>query len=353
MAIHPLLAEYDVAEADYLEKVALVHTQFVGTVFAPAGERDWWYRRPKIEEKYAPPLFHLINEEDLVEKGTAAFREVGGEQRPVPRRHEIRVFNMDTHATGSVGPVRNLKPYEYKPELRDKIVLPDLHRDLIDVLTGAADVTLDDFVEGKSGGTTILCQGGPGLGKTLTAEIYSEVVKAPLYRVHSGQLGTEPAEVEKALRVVLQRGNRWGAVVLIDEADVYIRQRGDDLNHNAVVAAFLRTLEYFSGLLFMTTNRSGDVDDAIKSRCIAVISYEPLEGEDASRLWHLILDQFEVVTKDGTVEKLVAKFPKLPGRDMKELTKLVAKMTKGKGKFIADFDDFRKLAQFRGIHGVS
>src|SRR3546814_2642760 len=53
----------------------------------------------------------------------------------------------------------------------------------------------------------------------------------------------------------------------LDEADVYIRCRDNDLEHNAIVAEFLRTLEYFNGLLFMTTNRINDVDDAILSRC--------------------------------------------------------------------------------------
>ena len=38
---------------------------------------------------------------------------------------------------------------------------------------------------------------------------------------------------------------------------------------NAVVGVFLRVLEYFNGLLFLTTNRIDDIDEAIVSRCIA------------------------------------------------------------------------------------
>ena len=156
--------------------------------------------------------------------------------------------------------VQNLTSYEYKPELREKLILPTQHRELIDILTADMNVLMEDIVEGKSGGTTILCKGAPGLGKTLTAEVYSEVVGKPLYRVHSGQLGITAASVEQNLSEILRRAARWDAILLLDEADVYIRCRDNDLQHNAIVAEFLRTLEYFKGLLFMTTNRVGDVD---------------------------------------------------------------------------------------------
>ena len=72
--------------------------------------------------------------------------------------------------------VDNLTEYQYDASLREKLILPEEHRDLIDILTQDMDVLMDDIVAGKSGGTTILCKGAPGLGKTLTAEVHSEVV---------------------------------------------------------------------------------------------------------------------------------------------------------------------------------
>jgi len=70
--------------------------------------------------------------------------------------------------------------------------------------------------------------------------------------------------------------------MLIDEADVYIRKRSDDIAANAVVGIFLRVLEYFDGLLFLTTNRIDDIDEAIISRCIALIRYLAPTGRLAS-----------------------------------------------------------------------
>lgn len=116
----------------------------------------------------------------------------------VPLHGYVHLFHLEWHRNLWVH-VQHLTEYRYQPELRDKLVLPDHHCDLIDILTSHMDVLVQDFVPGKSGGTTILCQGAPGLGKTLTAEVYAEVVGKPLYRVHSGQLGTTAASVGASL----------------------------------------------------------------------------------------------------------------------------------------------------------
>lgn len=46
------------------------------------------------------------------------------------------------------------------------------------------------------------------------------------------------------------------AVVLFDESDVFLEERTQaDLQRNALVSAFLRVLEYYDGILILTTNR--------------------------------------------------------------------------------------------------
>ncbi len=234
----------------------------------------------------------------------------------VPLHCYVYLFHLEWHRNIWVH-VQHMTEYRYQPELRDKLVLPNHHRDLIDILTSKMSVFVQDFVPGKSGGTTILCQGAPGLGKTLTAEIYSEVVGKPLYRVHSGQLGTTAASVGATLSGILRRAARWDAILLLDEADVYIRRRDNDLQHNAIVAEFLRTLEYFNGLLFMTTNRIDDVDDAILSRCIAKIQYEtpPKPDARAIRLWKLVAEQSGADLTDDLIEALTSAYPKASGHE--------------------------------------
>jgi hypothetical protein len=264
----------------------------------------------------------------------------------IPLHCYVYLFHLEMHLNIWVH-VQNIAEYQYKPNLRDKLVLPQEHRDLIDILTSDMNILMEDFVEGKSGGTTILCKGAPGLGKTLTAEVYSEVVGKPLYRVHSGQLGTSAASVQANLSEILKRAARWDSILLLDEADVYIRCRDNDLQHNAIVAEFLRTLEYFSGLLFMTTNRNDDVDDAILSRCIAIIKYEAPPKEDAMRLWKALAQQFDIDLPDALIDELTEIYANASGRDIKELLKLTSKFCRGKDVPFS-VKTFQQCAVFRG-----
>lgn len=268
----------------------------------------------------------------------------------LPVHFFILMFHLDLHHYVWVH-VDDIEPYAYMPALKEKLILPEEQTDLIDILTAEMDVLMDDIVAGKSGGTTVLCAGPPGVGKTLTAEVYSEIIRRPLYRVHSGQLGLNVAAMETALKEVLTRAQRWGAVMLIDEADVYIKRRDDNISMNAVVGVFLRVLEYFNGLLFLTTNRVDDIDEAIVSRCIALIRYEQPDAEARARIWKVMAAQFALDLDDGIIARLVARYPQASGRDIKGLAKLVAKYCNRKG-VPPDMAAFDRCAMFRALTPV-
>ncbi|MDP3537548.1 MAG: ATP-binding protein [Azonexus sp.] len=284
-------------------------------------------------------------EEAEVEETQAAMPK--GLFTELPVHFYILMFHLELHHYLWVH-VDDMKPYVYQPELKDKLVLPPEQTDLIDILTAEMDVLMDDIVAGKSGGTTVLCAGPAGVGKTLTAEVYSEIIKRPLYRVHSGQLGLNVAAMEVALKDVLTRAQRWGAVMLIDEADVYIKKRDDNITMNAVVGVFLRVLEYFNGLLFLTTNRVDDIDEAIVSRCIAMIKFHPPGRDDRARIWGVMTEQFGVVLEPALLEKLPDIFPEATGRDIKGLAKLVAKYCNQKQE-PPSVEVFRRCSVFRGM----
>ena len=283
--------------------------------------------------------------DDAAEKEQANIPE--GMFRTLPVHAYILMFHMELHHHVWVH-VEDMNLYEYQPQLKQKLVLPEEQTDLIDILTAEMDVLMDDIVAGKSGGTTVLCAGPPGVGKTLTAEVYSEIIQRPLYRVHSGQLGLNVTEMEKALKDTLTRAQRWGAVMLIDEADVYIKRRDDNIASNAVVGVFLRVLEYFNGLLFLTTNRVDDIDEAIISRCIALIKYHPPGVDDRRKIWQVMTRQFNLDVNDQLIETLVTIFPEATGRDIKGLSKLVAKYCQHRN-VAADMEVFKRCSIFRGM----
>lgn len=268
----------------------------------------------------------------------------------LPVHFFILMFHLDLHHYVWVH-VDDIQPYAYQPALKDKLVLPPEQTDLIDILTAEMDVLMDDIVAGKSGGTTVLCAGPPGVGKTLTAEVYAEIIRRPLYRVHSGQLGLNVAAMETALKEVLTRAQRWGAVMLIDEADVYIKKRDDNITMNAVVGVFLRVLEYFNGLLFLTTNRVDDIDEAIVSRCIALIRFTAPDREDRRKIWGVMAAQFGLAVEPALLERLPDIFPQASGRDIKGLAKLVAKYCSQK-RLPPGEDVFRRCSMFRALDQV-
>lgn len=76
-------------------------------------------------------------------------------------------------------------------------------------------------------------------------------------------------KVDKQLTLILELSHRWSAVLLLDEADVFLQERDTkDVARNALVSIFLRQLEYFQGILILTTNRIGDCDPAFESACL-------------------------------------------------------------------------------------
>jgi hypothetical protein len=322
----------------------------------PAKNSERWGAK-----KISGRSFRFVNDEDANNRG--ALNQVShsilndrkkreddeghGKYRTLPLELSIYGFDLSTHEHVWVH-ASSMRPYVYDHTLRDKIVLPQTHRDLIEVLVEEMDVLMDDVISGKSGGTTILCQGMPGLGKTLTAQVYCEHIGRPLYAVNAGQLGTSAEAVEENLEMILKRSERWGAVLLLDEADVYIRKRGDDLEQSAIVAAFLRTVEYFGGIFFMTTNRGDEVDDAILSRCIARITYDFPDRGGLVQIWKILSRQFEIELGDELIEELADAWPRTSGRDVKELLKLTSKYVKSRNKKFC-MESFRAMAQFRGM----
>lgn len=265
----------------------------------------------------------------------------------VPEHPLVRVFDLAKHEMFWAH-ADTLKPYKYDKTLRDKLILPQTHRDLLDVLTSDIEAFVGDIIEGKTAGNLILCKGPAGVGKTLTAEVYAELTERPLYSIHAGTLGTTADVVEKSLVQIFERAKRWNVPLLLDECDVYVRQRGDNLEQNAIVAEFLRTLEYQAGLLFATTNRPNDIDDAIVNRCAAIIKYELPGANDTAAIWGVMAVHYGHALEPQMIARLVKLFPTIAPRDIKALFRLVLRMAHGK-EVPVDLDLFRQCAMFRAI----
>ncbi|KAH9938893.1 P-loop containing nucleoside triphosphate hydrolase protein [Epithele typhae] len=218
------------------------------------------------------------------------------------------------------------------------LVLPTDRKTLLRSLVEAHDADggagFDDFVRGKGQGLVINLFGPPGVGKTLSAEATSEHIRRPLYVVGSGDLGTSPSQLDSALERIFDIATAWRAIVLIDEADVFLEQRSlHDLDRNAMVAVFLRHVEYYRGILFLTTNRIMTFDEAFLSRIHVALHFGDLAEETRARIWRAFLKKggltFEVVSAER-VAALAAR--NVNGRQIKNACRTATSLARSRGQ---------------------
>jgi hypothetical protein len=223
--------------------------------------------------------------------------------------------------------VDKLIEYRYDKNIIDKLIISDDKKNLLKAIISNEN-DFEDIVAGKSGGIIILASGKAGLGKTLTAEAYSELMEKPLYCIQSSQLGVNVDDIEKRLNKILYRAEKWGAVLLIDEADTYIQERGSDIVQNCIVGIFLRLLEYFNGVLFLTTNRYEVIDDAIMSRVTAHIRYEYPTKSESNLIWNVLCKNFGFEIEEKDFEAIYDRYETFSGRDVRNFLKMFSKTSK-------------------------
>ncbi|KAI8670084.1 AAA domain-containing protein [Fusarium sp. Ph1] len=124
-----------------------------------------------------------------------------------------------------------------------------------------------------------LLSGLPGTGKTLMVEAIADRLRRPLYHLQADDLGTEVASLGVKFQRTSKIASAWNAIILLDEADVFIARREPrDVERNGLFCALLRELEYFSGIIFLTTNLVR-IDSAFRSRVIMHLVFPPLARE--------------------------------------------------------------------------
>ena len=206
-----------------------------------------------------------------------------------------------------------------------KLVLPEGEKELaLAACKHQKRAAIDtDFVVGKGRGLLLLLFGPPGVGKCFTAEAVAEELRMPLYNMTAGDLGTQPKTLEAALVKAFQACTLWNTILLLDEADVFLGARTiEGLDRNELVSIFLRTLEHYQGILFLTTNRIRAIDPAFQSRIDFMIPYNDLQPEARREVWTNFVDHVGRECFELSLEHIVklADFP-INGREINNLIK--------------------------------
>lgn len=198
-------------------------------------------------------------------------------------------FSFTTKCWGELY-INQLKQIHFDNNAFDYLVLDSDIKTMMKALIVNVKHSFKDIIGGKSGGCIFMLHGPPGVGKTLTCEAVAELLHKPLYSITVGELGTNVDSLEKKLNDILEIANSWDAVILIDEADIFMEARNkSDIERNGMVSIFLRLLERHQGVMFLTTNRNEDLDPAFKSRISIIIGYENLDFKSRHTVWTNLL----------------------------------------------------------------
>ncbi|KAF2818917.1 hypothetical protein CC86DRAFT_308344 [Ophiobolus disseminans] len=226
-----------------------------------------------------------------------------------------------------------IEDIKWNPEAFESLVLPDRIKQNLKGLVSShrfnAAKTIDDVIQGKGKGLNVVLHGPPGVGKTLTGESIAEHLKCPLYAVSAGELGTNSRSLEVDLNRIMDITHSWGAILLLDEADVFLEARQPhDIHRNSLVSVFLRLTEYYQGILFLTTNRVETFDEAFQSRIHMGIRYDNLQPKARKKIWTHHVGKVEAmagtnkgkVFKDSDFEELSKR--NMNGRQIKNTVKI-------------------------------
>ncbi|PVI00677.1 P-loop containing nucleoside triphosphate hydrolase protein [Periconia macrospinosa] len=249
--------------------------------------------------------------------------------------------------------VDRVSPIEWNGTIFDSLVMDATLKDTIFRLVTAhsqESSTFDDFVKGKGKGLVGLFYGPPGAGKTLTAEAIAETTQLPLYSVSSGALGHEASKIHANLAVILALASHWKAVLLLDEADVFLAQRTiTDIERNAIVSIFLRELEYYQGILLMTTNQVEVIDEAFQSRIHISLQYPGLDAAARLKIWqNFIINARKSGAVDVEVtEKELSNLAEIPlnGRQIKNAVSIAIKIASTRTSYAITADRLKETVK--------
>ncbi|KAI1175074.1 P-loop containing nucleoside triphosphate hydrolase protein [Nemania sp. FL0916] len=242
--------------------------------------------------------------------------------------------------------VQNIQDPGWIPNTWDTLVLPDKEKALLRSLVTSHKYSDKprDQTQQKGKGLVVLLHGTPGSGKTLTAEVAAEASKKALVSTSVGELNQTSSifastrSFEKELKKILHYATVWQAVVLLDEADVFLEERTDrSLDRNALVAVFLKELEYFSGIVFLTTNRVTSFDRAMKSRIHLALGYTIPEADVRRQIWLHYLGAVPAnqsnIKANEVVDQLAG--PVLNGREISNAVNTACTMARFEGQPLA------------------
>ncbi|MDZ5461641.1 ATP-binding protein [Azohydromonas lata] len=140
----------------------------------------------------------------------------------------------------------------------------------------------------RRGHGTLCLHGVPGSGKTALAEHLAQQLGRPLMiRQASDLMSKFVGETEANMARMFEEAQSEGALLLLDEADSFLRSRrmAERSYEVSEVNEMLQGMERFAGIFVCTTNLFDDLDEAALRRFTFKIRFHPLRPEQRVRMF--------------------------------------------------------------------
>ncbi len=180
-------------------------------------------------------------------------------------------------------------------------------------------------------GVSVLLYGTPGTGKTMAAQVVSNELGLPLYRVDISQIFSKYiGETEKNLSVIFEAAKKTNVILFFDEADALFAKRtevsdSNDKYSNSETAHLLQKIEEYDGMSLLATNHYNNFDNAFVRRITYSVHMENPDEKARLRLWTTILPK-ETELEEGIDFKLFARNFELSGSNIKAILHSAAYM---------------------------
>jgi AAA+ superfamily predicted ATPase len=156
--------------------------------------------------------------------------------------------------------------------------------------------------------------GPPGTGKTLTAGLLGKLANVDVYKVDlSMVISKYIGETEKNLEKVFARAEHKNWVLFFDEADALFGKRtsisdAHDKYANQEIAYLLQRLEDYNGLVILSSNMRGNVDEAFGRRLQSIIHFPIPKTAERLMLWKRAFSKHTELSADINLEQVADKY---------------------------------------------
>ena len=140
----------------------------------------------------------------------------------------------------------------------------------------------------RRGHGTLCFHGAPGTGKTALAEHIAQALGRPLLIRQASDIASKyVGETEQNMARMFEEAQTEGAVLLLDEADSFLRSRrlAERQYEVSEVNEMLQGMERFAGIFVCTTNLFEDLDEAALRRFTFKIRFQVLTAEQRERMF--------------------------------------------------------------------